>query len=33
MDYVRAKRSVSSSDKIELTLAPGGGFAGRLSRE
>ena len=33
MDYVRTTRSVSPSEKIELKLAPGGGFAGRMVRE
>jgi alpha-glucosidase len=32
MDYVRAKRSVSAGDRVELKLAPGGGFAAILRR-
>jgi alpha-glucosidase len=31
-DYVRATRTVSAGDKLELKLAPGGGFAARIRR-
>ena len=33
MDYVKARRTVTSADKVELKLAPGGGFAAILKRE
>jgi alpha-glucosidase len=33
MDYVRTQRPVTSADRITLTLAPGGGFAGRIRPE
>jgi alpha-glucosidase len=33
MDYVKARRTVTSADKVELKLAPGGGFAARLQKE
>jgi alpha-glucosidase len=32
MDYVKARRTVTSADKVELKLAPGGGFAAKLRR-
>jgi alpha-glucosidase len=32
-DYKKERRSVTSADKITLMLAPGGGFAARLTRE
>jgi alpha-glucosidase len=32
-DYKRETRAVSASDKMTLTLAPGGGFVGRIRRE
>jgi alpha-glucosidase len=33
MDYRREKRTVTARDRMELRLAPGGGFAARLRRE
>ena len=33
MDYVKARRTVTSADKVALKLAPGGGFAAKLTRE
>jgi len=33
MDYLKARRTVTSADKVELKLAPGGGFAAKLTRE
>jgi alpha-glucosidase len=33
MDYVKARRTVTSADKVEVKLAPGGGFAARLTKE
>jgi alpha-glucosidase len=32
MDYLRTKRSVSANEKVELKLAPGGGFAAHLAK-
>jgi alpha-glucosidase len=32
MDFTRASRHVSRTEKIELRMAPGGGFVGRLRR-
>ena len=32
MDFRKETRAVSSGDKVTLTLAPGGGFAGRFRR-
>jgi alpha-glucosidase len=32
-DYVKARRTVTSADKVELKLAPGGGYAARLQKE
>jgi alpha-glucosidase len=32
MDYRKESRAVSASDKIEMKLAPGGGFAARIRR-
>jgi len=32
MDYRRESRTVTASDKVELKLAPGGGFAARVRR-
>jgi len=33
MDYVKARRTVTSADKVALKLAPGGGFAAKLERQ
>jgi len=30
-DYVKVVRSVTAADKIDISMAPGGGFAGRLA--
>jgi alpha-glucosidase len=32
MDFVRASRRVSRGEKVEVRLAPGGGYAARLRR-
>jgi alpha-glucosidase len=32
MDFRKETRAVAASDKVTLTLAPGGGFAARIRR-
>jgi alpha-glucosidase len=33
MDYKKERRTVTSADKVTVTMAPGGGFVARLKRE